>query len=314
MTALHVPGADNLLRGSLLHASENQALAHWLTHHPLGRQVASRFVAGESIEQALDAVAALARTGITATLDHLGETVRDAPQAEAATLAELDLLQRLAPLGPACNLSLKLTQLGLDISPSLAEQNLLRVLARAGEVDQFVRLDMEDSHHTAATLKIFQAAWAAGHRNCGIVLQAYLHRTQRDVDMALELGCRVRLCKGAYAEPASVAFANKTETDENYVALAWKLLARGYYPALATHDERIINRVKLWPIDPQQFEFQMLYGVRPELQRRLAQGGFRVRAYVPFGVDWYAYFMRRLAERPANLRFFLATLLKEPFG
>ena len=303
-----VPGADDLLRGSLLHMSDSKALAHWLTHNPLGRKLASRFVAGETLDSAIAAVRELNAAGLRATLDHLGEAVTNPAEAGDAAAAYLDIMDCLQVTGVDCNVSLKLTQMGLDISRGLCRENLLRILDKARAMAQFVRLDMESSQHTEDTLSVFEEVWAEGHTNCGIVLQAYLHRTERDVERAIELGCRVRLCKGAYAEPAAVAFADKHDTDANYLKLARRLLDAGHFPGLATHDLRIIREIESWQPDPAAFEFQMLYGVRPELQRRLVADGWGLRAYVPFGSDWYAYFMRRLAERPANLMFFLTQL------
>lgn len=303
-----VPGADELLRGSLLHMSDSKALAHWLTHNPIGRKLASRFVAGETLDSAVAAVRELNRTGVRATLDHLGEAVTNPAAAIDAAGAYLQILQRLNDTAVDSNVSLKLTQMGLDISITLCVDNLVRVLGKAQEVDQFVRLDMESSRHTGETLRVFEDVWRRGYTNCGIVLQAYLLRSERDVDWANELGCRVRLCKGAYAEPPAVAFVEKHDTDANYLKLARKLLDAGHYPAFATHDLRIIREIESWQPDVASFEFQMLYGVRPELQQRLVADGYRMRAYVPFGGDWYAYFMRRLAERPANLMFFLTQL------
>jgi proline dehydrogenase len=306
---LHVRGADELLRGSLLHMSDSKALAQWLTRNPLGRKLAGRFVAGESLEDAITAVRKLNSAGIRASLDHLGEAVTNPAQAIEAATGYVRLLDRLTDTGVDSNVSLKLTQMGLDISLTLCMDNLLRILDKAQQVGQFVRLDMESSHHTDETLRVFEDVWQRGYTNCGIVLQAYLHRTERDVDRAIELGCRVRLCKGAYAEPPTVAFPEKHETDANYLKLARKLLEAGHFPAMATHDLRIIREIEGWRPDASSFEFQMLYGVRPELQRRLVTAGWGLRAYVPFGADWYAYFMRRLAERPANLMFFLGQLL-----
>lgn len=303
-----VPGADDLLRGSLLHMSDSKALAQWLTHTSLGRRLASRFVAGERLDDAIAAVRALNAERIRASLDHLGEAVRNPAQSLAAADAYLEILGRLHETGVDSNVSLKLTQMGLDISQMHCLENLLRVLDKAKEVGQFVRIDMESSRHTEDTLRIFEHVWNRGYRDCGIVLQAYLYRTERDVDWANDIGCRVRLCKGAYAEPASVAFPEKTDTDANYLKLARRLLDQGNFPGLATHDLRIIREIESWSPQPSSFEFQMLYGIRPELQRRLVRDGWGLRAYVPFGSDWYAYFMRRLAERPANLMFFLTQL------
>jgi proline dehydrogenase len=306
----HLPGADELLRGSLLHMSDSKALAHWLTHNPIGRKLAERFVAGETLDSAIVAVRSLNATGIAATLDHLGEAVTNPAEAMDAAAAYIDILDRLQETGVDWNVSLKLTQMGLDIARSLCLDNVRRILDRARGLGQFVRFDMESSRHTQDILDVFESLWSAGYTNCGIVLQAYLHRTAADVERAVELGCRVRLCKGAYAEPPAVAF-DKPETDANYLRLAQRLLEAGHYPALATHDLRIIREVQSWAPPRDAFEFQMLYGVRPELQRQLVADGYRLRAYVPFGSDWYAYFMRRLAERPANLMFFLRQLLDE---
>ncbi|HLG72810.1 MAG TPA: proline dehydrogenase family protein [Chloroflexota bacterium] len=303
-----VPGADELLRGSLLHMSDSKALAQWLTHNALGRKLASRFVAGETLDSAVEAVRELNNAGIRASLDHLGEAVTNPEDSIRAAGAYLEILDCLHVTGVDSNVSLKLTQMGLDISQMHCLDNLTRVLDKAKEVGQFVRLDMEGSRHTEDTLRIFEHVWKRGYRNCGIVLQAYLYRTARDVEWAIELGCRVRLCKGAYAEPPTVAFPEKADTDANYVKLARRLLDGGHFPAFATHDLRIIREIESWRPEPSSFEFQMLYGIRTDVQRRLAADGWGMRAYVPFGTDWYAYFMRRLAERPANLMFFLTQL------
>ncbi|MBV8084210.1 MAG: proline dehydrogenase family protein [Chloroflexi bacterium] len=299
-----------MLRGSLLHMSDSKALARWLTHNPIGRKLASRFVAGETLESAIDAVRGLNRDGIMATLDHLGEAVTNPAEAINAASDYLEILDCLQVTGVNANVSLKLTQMGLDISRSLCLGNVRRILDQARGMGQFVRFDMESSRHTQEILDVFETLWSEGYTNCGPVLQAYLHRTAADVDRAIHLGCRVRLCKGAYAEPPAVAF-DKPDTDANYLRLARRLLDAGHYPALATHDLRIIREVQAWAPPRDFFEFQMLYGVRPELQRELVADGYRLRAYVPFGSDWYAYFMRRLAERPANLMFFLRQLLDE---
>ena len=308
-----VPGADELLRGSLLHMSDSRALAHWLTHNPIGRKLASRFVAGETLDSAIEAVQTLNEDGSMATLDHLGEAVTNPVEAIRAADEYLAILDRLHATGVNCNVSLKLTQMGLDISRTLCLDNLVRVLDKAHDIDQFVRFDMESSRHTEDILLVFEDLWTRGYRNCGVVLQAYLHRTEQDVARAIELGCRVRLCKGAYAEAPTIAF-DKQDTDANYVKLAQRLLDAGHYPAMATHDLRIIRQIEAWQPDPASFEFQMLYGVRPELQQQLVTNGYRMRAYVPFGSDWYAYFMRRLAERPANLMFFLRQLVTLPLA
>ena len=303
-----VPGADELLRGSLLHMADSRALAYWLTHHSAGRALAKRFIAGETLEDALRVARQLNRQGLAASLDHLGEAVTNPEGAVQAASDYITILEALTGSPGDVNISLKLTQMGLDISTGLCTDNLICILDKGREQERFVRLDMESSRHTADILAVFADVWARGYRNCGIVLQAYLYRTERDVEWAIDLGCRVRLCKGAYAEPPSLAFADKRDTDASYLRLARRLLDAGTYPALATHDARIIREVESWKPGVSSFEFQMLYGVRPELQRRLVKDGYRLRAYVPFGSDWYAYFMRRLAERPANLLFFLKQL------
>ncbi len=306
---LHVPGAAELLRTSLLHMSDSKTLAGWFTRNPAGRHLSERFVAGETLDSAIAAVRELNAGGIRASLDHLGEAVTNPAEAMKAADSYLVILDRLRETGVNSNVSLKLTQMGLDVSQMLCLENLLRVLDKAREVGNFVRIDMESSRHTEDTLRIFEHVWGRGYTNCGIVLQAYLYRTERDVEWAIELGCRVRLCKGAYAEPPSIAFPEKRDVDANYVRLARRLLDGGNFPAMATHDLRIIRQVAGWRPDPNSFEFQMLYGVRPDLQRQLVTLGWGMRAYVPFGSDWYAYFMRRLAERPANLLFFLSQLV-----
>ena len=318
-----VPGADELLRGSLLHMSDSKALAHWLTHNPLGRGLASRFVAGETLESAIEAVGKLNVNGIRATLDHLGEAVTNPTEAIEAAGDYVRILERLEAVGAvdggpgdwtsgamACNVSLKLTQMGLDISRTLCMDNLLRILEKAQQMGQFVRVDMESSRHTEETLRVFEDVWQRGYTNCGIVLQAYLYRTEADVERAIELGCRVRLCKGAYAEPVSEAFDARHDIDKSFARCLRILMAGPGYPMIATHDPRLIAITRsLGMARPAgSFEYQMLYGVRPDEQRRLAASGAKVRVYVPYGGDWYPYLVRRLAERPANLALFLRSL------
>jgi len=297
-----------VLRAGLLWLSEQPRVFKFVRGNGLARRFAARFVAGETVDDAVAALKQLNAAGISASLDLLGEAVGGAAEARAARDVYLQTLDRIHRARADSHVSVKLTQMGLDISQLLSLENLLRILDKAKQIDQFVRLDMESSRHTEDTLRIFEHVWQRGFTNSGIVLQAYLYRTARDVEWAIELGCRVRLCKGAYAEPPSLAFPDKRDVDANYLKLARRLLDAGHFPALATHDLRIIREVESWHPEPRSFEFQMLYGVRSDLQRQLANTGWGMRAYVPFGSDWYAYFMRRLAERPANLLFFLQQL------
>lgn len=276
-----------------------------MTHVPPARAMARRFVAGETRADALRAVRELAGQGIDATVDYLGENVHDRRQAELYAAEYLRLADDLAG---AAHLSLKLSALGLDFDDQLCR----RLLERIGERAAFVRIDMESSAYTERTLRLFRELHPS-HPNVGVVLQAYLYRTAHDVDEMIRLGAPVRLCKGAYDEPPSVAFPAKADVDRNYVALAERLLEAGTYPAFATHDQRIVEhivaRASAMRIPTDRFEFQMLYGIRRDLQRRLIDRGYRVRVYVPYGGHWYPYFMRRLAERPGNLLFFLRSLL-----
>lgn len=302
-----------MLRGIFLALSGSRRLREAAARHPLLRRAALRFVAGEHLPDAIAAIRRLNSAGLTATLDFLGEGVGTAARAEASGDAYVRIVEALRETGVDSNLSLKLTQLGLDVDPALCGRVLRRILDRAGET--FVRIDMESSHYTESTLRLFEEVWAAGYRNVGVVIQSYLRRSAEDVERLMTLGARVRLVKGAYAEPATVAFPHKRDVDLNFARLAERLLTGGTYPAIATHDERLIagvlRVVSAQSIAPERFEFQMLYGVRRDLQARLRRQGFRVRVYVPFGEEWYPYFMRRLAERPANVLFVLRNILRE---
>jgi proline dehydrogenase len=282
------------VRHVLLALSTSEAARAFVTHVPPARALVRRFVAGESRAHALDAVRRLADQGISATVDYLGESVHDAAQAEAYAAEYLALAERVE------NVSLKLTALGLDVDPDRCRRLLERIADHAG----FVRIDMESSGYTERTLALHREV---DRPNVGVVLQAYLYRTSRDVEEMIQRGVRVRLCKGAYDEPPSVAYPDKADVDRNYLALAERLLEAGTYPAFATHDEAILRHLSHVG-RPKTFELQMLYGIRRDLQRRLVKGGFDVRVYVPYGTHWYPYLMRRLAERPANLRFFLRAL------
>lgn len=283
----------------------------------LARGFARRFVAGETLDEAIAAARGLAGRGITVTLDLLGESVADAPAAEAARDEAIAMLERMGPVpGVDTNISVKLTQLGLDIAEPLCRGNMVRILDRARALGGFVRIDMESSEYTDRTLGLFTEHLFPVYRDhVGVVIQSALRRSAADVERLVALGARVRLCKGAYLEPAEVAFPDKADVDRQYVALMETLLTRGRYPAIATHDERILAHARAFVaregIAPDRFEFQMLYGVRRDLQDRLVADGFRVRVYVPFGTQWYPYLMRRLAERPANIAFILGNLVRE---
>jgi proline dehydrogenase len=274
---------------------------------------ARRFVAGETVEEAIAAVRMLEATGLMHTLDFLGEGVTTLAEADAAAREYVRIVGAVAAAGIERNLSLKLTQLGLDIDRFGTIDNLRRILEAAEGF--FVRVDMESSRYTGPTIEVFEAIWQHGYRNIGIVLQADLHRTERDAERMMALGARIRLVKGAYLEPKSIAFQQKAEVDEAYVRLMERLLEHGNYLAIATHDTAIIERARQFAtshgIAPERFEFQMLYGIRRDLQSALVRQGYRVRIYVPFGREWYPYFMRRLGERPANLTFVLRSLLEE---
>ena len=305
-----------MLRQGLLWLSEQRRIFNFIRGNPLARKFASRFVAGETIDQGVVAARELSRRGITASLDLLGESVHAAGEAEAAARQYLTMLDAMAAAGIEVNVSVKLTQMGLDISPDLCEKNMRLILDKARALDGFVRLDMEGSAYTQPTLDFFAKRLFPDYgSHCGVVIQAMLRRSERDIDDLITLGARVRLCKGAYLEPPAVAFPDKADVDRNYVRLMEKLLLKGHYPAIATHDEKIIAHarrfVRTEEIATSRFEFQMLYGVRRDLQDQLRQAGFRLRVYIPFGTQWYPYLMRRLAERPANIAFMMGNLVKE---
>jgi proline dehydrogenase len=279
------------------------------------RGFARRFIAGESVEEAVAAVAPLRDRGLLLTLDYLGESVDSAEEADAATREYLRILAAIVESGVERNVSLKLTQLGLDVDRATAVDNLRRILEPATEHGFFVRIDMENSPYTDLTLQIFETLWQHEHRNIGVVLQSALMRTDTDLERMLALGARVRLVKGAYMEPKSVAYQKKSDVDDAFVRLMKRLLDDGQYPAIATHDPAMIAATKAHAAEKRyrqdRFEFQMLYGVRRDLQAALVREGYRVRVYVPFGEQWFPYFMRRLGERPANVGFVIKGILKE---
>jgi proline dehydrogenase len=295
----------------------NQTLKHLASRYGMRRpnSFARRFIAGETVEEAMAAARALETSGLTQTLDLLGESVRTMTEADTATRAYLALMDRVVEAGIGRNVSLKLTQLGLTIDRATCVDNLRRILDRGGAHDFFVRVDMEESSYTQVTLDVFETMWQQGYRNVGIVLQACLRRSAADAARMNELGARVRLVKGAYKEPRSVAYQRKADVDAEFVEIMRLLLERGTYAALATHDPEMISAARKYAsargIAPDRYEFQMLYGVRRDLQAQLRDAGHRVRVYVPFGREWFPYFMRRLGERPANIGFVIRGLLKE---
>jgi proline dehydrogenase len=278
---------------------------------------ACRFIAGESIDEAVRAARILQSRGLQLTLDYLGESVSTVDGAAAATGEYLRLMEVIVAAGIERNISLKLTQLGMDVDRAVCIDNLRRILEPAQQHGFFVRIDMENSPYTATTLEIFETLWQH-HRNLGVVLQAYLHRTEADVRRMNALGARVRLVKGAYEEPPAVAYQKKSEVDAAYLRLIHLLLDEGTYPAIATHDETMLEAARDYAaakgIATDRFEFQMLYGVRRDLQASLVAAGYHVRIYVPFGREWFPYFMRRLGERPANVWFVLRSILLEKSG
>jgi proline dehydrogenase len=302
-----------MLRSTLLYLSERESPRKLLTTSVLGRRLAARFIAGEELDDALRVIRRLNREGFMVTLDYLGESVHEAAAAEAASQTYIELLDRLAAEKLDSHVSVKLTQLGLAMDEGLARRNLARLAECADRHHNFVRVDMEGSAFTDATLRLFCSV-DAPREVMGIAIQAYLRRSAPDVDELLKRGVRIRLVKGAYKEPPDIAFPHKRDVDRNYARLAEKLLGSGIYHAIATHDEQIIAGLERFArgrgIPPQGFEFQLLYGIRRQLQRQLVQQGWRVRLYVPYGREWYAYFMRRLAERPANLLFLMRNLFR----
>ena len=294
------------LRHVLLGVGQRDQVRDLVLRLPAARTLARRFVAGETRGEALAVARRLRARRMMAAVDFLGENVAEPAQAEAVAAEYRGLLPELAALGEPY-VSIKLTHFGLDVDEELCFRLVQDVAAVASRHGAFVRIDMEGSAYTERTLRLFRRLhmeWP----NVGVVLQAYLRRTAEDVEEMIELRARVRLCKGAYDEPAEIAFPEKAEVDESYWRLMERLLSAGEYPALATHDDRLIRQAMALGRDPRTFELQMLYGIRTNLQRALAAKGYRVRVYVPYGTHWYAYFLRRLAERPANLAFFLRSL------
>jgi proline dehydrogenase len=279
------------------------------------RGFAHRFIAGESVDEAISSVRSLADRQLLLTLDYLGESVKTTAEADAATREYRGILAAIVASGIERNVSIKLTQLGLDVDRATCVDNLRRILDPAVEHGFFVRIDMENSPYTEVTLQVFETLWAQGYQNVGAVLQSYLMRTADDINRINRLGARIRLVKGAYKEPKTVAYQKKSEVDDAFVREMQLLLDEGVYPAIATHDPAMIDATKHYAAEKgyskDRFEFQMLYGIRRDLQASLAAEGYRMRIYVPFGKQWFPYFMRRLGERPANVTFVLKGIFRE---
>jgi len=296
-----------MLRSTLLKLSDSKGFARWVTSNQTTRRMSHRFVAGEDLEEALSAARVCNDQGMLVSLDYLGENVTTAADAQRARDAYLQVFERIAAEKLNANVSCKLTQLGLDLSSEFCEGQVLSIVERAAQYDNFLRVDMEGSLYTQRTIDVVKKVRARSP-SIGTVIQSYLYRSEQDIHDLLAYGCRIRLCKGAYKEPPDVAFPKKEDVDANYVKLVRVLLPSGFYHGIATHDPRMIAATIRCAADMKvakdDFEFQMLYGVRTDLQRRLVRDGYRLRIYIPYGQDWFPYFMRRLAERPANLAFF----------
>lgn len=305
-----------MLRNTLLYLSNQPRVFTFVRGNRLAKQFARRFVAGETIGEALAVVRELNAKGITASLDLLGESVSNDAEARAARDEYLRILDRLRESKVDANVSVKLTAMGLDIDHELCVGIMQDVLTRAQAYETFVRLDMESSDYTDITLRLFEDRLYPTYKaNVGVVLQSYLYRTFADVEHMNSLHARVRICKGAYKEPVKVAYPDKKDVDANYIKCMRELMLHGNYPGVATHDPAMIAEAKRWAkekgITPDRFEFQMLYGIRRDLQESLVKEGWRVRVYVPFGTQWYPYLMRRLAERPANVAFITGNVIRE---
>ncbi len=307
-----------MMRSVLLWLSHNKTVRGWTARLGFARRAARRFVAGETIDDAIHVIRELNAQGIEATLDHLGENVETEADAARATEDYWKVLAAIGANGVRSHVSVKLTALGLDLGDDLCRANVARILAKAQEIGAFVRIDMESTEYTDRTLAIYRSL-CREFDNVGIVIQAYLYRSEADIAALCQEGSKVRLCKGAYKEPPDKSFPKKADTDANFIRLMKMLLsagarARGTRGAIATHDPKMIDATRRYAAEEMtprdEFEFQMLYGIRRDLQRDLATESYRMRVYVPYGTEWYPYFMRRLAERPANLWFVLSNLLK----
>ncbi len=302
-----------MLKDTLLYMAQNQSLRDFVVHSRVTRGVARRFVAGESLDDAIHVASLLNKRRTQVALDLLGENVTDGKEAELSTRSYMHALDLIQKTQVDANISIKLTALGLDLSPELCEENLRLLLEHSRQYNIFVCIDMEGSAYTEQTLEITRRAHQQSYQ-VGTVVQSYLYRSREDVEQMIAQGVRIRLVKGAYKEGQQIAFQDKSDVDKSYVQLMKMLLARGNYPAIATHDEAIINTACAYARDygvgKDAFEFQMLYGVRRDLQERLVAQGYHVRVYVPYGSQWYPYLMRRMAERPANLMFVMTNMLR----
>jgi len=305
----------NTLRAFFIYLSQHRGMQRFVLRNPVARRASRRFIAGETLAEGVAAVRALNRQGIHASLNYLGEKTTSSAQAEEAAGRYLEVLETITRERLDCNLSIKLSQLGLAADAALAERLLRRILEEAGRDGIFVRIDMEESALVDPTLALWRRVWEEGHTNVGLVIQSYLRRSEQDVAALVGTGVRIRLVKGAYLEPPTVAYPRKADVDAAYRRLTEVLLRRGTYPAIATHDPQMIAHARAVAaadgIGPERYEFQMVYGVRRDLQSALVRQGYHVRVYVPFGEQWYPYFMRRLGERPANVFFLLRSLFAE---
>jgi proline dehydrogenase len=302
-------------RNALLYLSRREGLKDFATRFRFFKKMTTRFIAGEDIEEAIAAIREINQKGCTASFDHLNESVTGAGETEEEVREYLQILSRIDDTGIQSNVSIKLTQFGLEIDPELAYKNARRIVEDAARRGNFVRVDMEASHVTQVTIDVFKRLRAEfGLNDVGIVMQSYLRRTFDDVQDLLKIPARIRICKGAYNEPPEVAFPDKKDVDDNYVRVMKTLLSSGVYHGIATHDpkmiEATIDYAQREGIGKEAFEFQMLYGIRRDLQVQLARAGYNMRIYVPYGKHWYPYFMRRLAERPANIWFVLKNMFK----
>jgi proline dehydrogenase len=297
-----------VMKSTLLFLSRQEKLKNFILGFEFAQRVSRRFVSGETQEQAIQVVKELNQKGFLATLDHLGENVTNTEEAKNSAEEYLILLDRINQAGVHSNVSCKLTQMGLDLDFEFCLNNVRRIVEKARQYDNFVRIDMEDSPRTEKTLQVCYALHKE-YPNVGAVIQSYLYRSEEDVKKLLENKIRIRLCKGAYKEPKSVAFQSKKEVDDSFVKLMQMMLKSGVYHGIATHDDKMIQATiefaRKENISKDSFEFQLLYGIRRELQEELVEQGYNVRIYTPYGDQWYPYFMRRMAERPANL-FFVA--------
>jgi proline dehydrogenase len=298
-----------MLRGTLLYLANQNSIRHFVTHNRVARGSARRFVAGETLDEALAATRTLNQNGLSVSLDHLGENVNDAAEAASAANDYILILDAIKQARLNANISIKLTALGLDIDAALCEENVRRVLDRAKSYGIFVRIDMEGSAYTERTLEL-TARLRQEYEEVGTVIQTCLYRSPKDIEQLIASQTRVRLVKGAYKEPPEIAYPRKADVDRSYEQLMRQLLEHGKYPALATHDLHMIQSAKAFAaeqnIDKSRFEFQMLYGIRRDLQKQLVNEGYNMRVYVPYGTQWYPYLTRRMAERPANLLFVMS--------